>query len=340
MLGLGWPIPAAVDVALTYVVARSISGRHPAATFLLLLVIASNAIGLVFVSQRYAGAEEYPAALALLFPAVAGAAILRRRGPRSFWPALLVCGPLSWLACLWSGVHPALALLCRSSRSCRTARAISVNGGVLMRGFGGGTRAVLMAAFVGRPVGIAAGTSLGLAAGLHLPPRVAGRDIVLVAIVASTSFTFGLFFASAIFPVGSLLIQTRMGAMVALAGAVIAFGAARALHVGRFAVAGQTCGITSVAWSARPSPRRTRRENRKTMRTSVAAVLLSLGIVASGFAQGASPGSAAAPAAAQPQPSAVSCASRTTWRRASTWRAAGSNVTIRRRTGSTPTPIW
>jgi hypothetical protein len=112
-----------------------------------------------------------------------------------------------------------------------------VNGGVLMRGFGDGTWAVLMAALVGRPVGIAAGTSLGLAAGLH-PPRVAWRDIVLVAIIASTSFSFGLFFASAIFPVGSLLIQTRMGAMVTLAGAVIAFGAARALHVGRFAVAG------------------------------------------------------------------------------------------------------
>ena len=102
-----------------------------------------------------------------------------------------------------------------------------VNGGVLMRGFGGGTWAVLMAALVGRPVGIAAGTSLGLAAGLHLPPRVAWRDIVLVAIIASTSFSFGLFFASAIFPVGSLLIQTTMGAMVTLAGAVIAFGAAR-----------------------------------------------------------------------------------------------------------------
>lgn len=113
-----------------------------------------------------------------------------------------------------------------------------VNGGVLMRGFGDGTWAVLMAALVGRPVGIAPGTSLGLAAGLHLPPRVAWRDIVVVAIIASTSFTFGLFFASAIFPVGSLLIQTRMGAMVTLAGAVIAFGAARALHVGRFAVAG------------------------------------------------------------------------------------------------------
>lgn len=111
VLGLGWPIAAAVDVALTYVVARSIFGRHPAVTFLLLLVIASNAIGLVFVSQRYPVAEEYPAALALLVPAVAGAAILRRRGARSFWPALLVCGPLSWLACLWSGVHPALALL-------------------------------------------------------------------------------------------------------------------------------------------------------------------------------------------------------------------------------------
>jgi hypothetical protein len=60
------------------------------------------------------------------------------------------------------------------------------------------------------------------------------REIVVVAFAASASFTFGLFFASAIFPVGSFLMQTRMGAMATLAGLLIAFGVARGLGVGRF----------------------------------------------------------------------------------------------------------
>jgi len=267
VLALGWPIACAVDIALTYVVARSIFGRHAAVTFLLLLAIASNAIGLVLVSQRYPVAEAHPAALALLLPAVGGAAVMQRFSTRTFWPVLLVCGTLSWLAFFWSGVHPALALLPIVPFFPHSARHLDfaadsprgrhgsaahfeyvfrfpvqvvlllfglVNGGVLMRGFGGGTWAVLMAGIVGRPAGIAAATALGVAAGLRLPPRVGWREIVVVALVASTSFTFGLFFASAIFPVGAFLIQTKMGAMATLGGSLIAWGAARRLGVGHF----------------------------------------------------------------------------------------------------------
>jgi len=51
VLAVGWPIACAVDIALTYVVARSIFGRHAAVTFLLLLAIASNTIGLILVSR-------------------------------------------------------------------------------------------------------------------------------------------------------------------------------------------------------------------------------------------------------------------------------------------------
>jgi hypothetical protein len=79
-----------------------------------------------------------------------------------------------------------------------------------------------------------AGTGLGVAAGLRLPPRVGWRETVVVALTASTSFTFGLFFASAIFPVGSFLIQTKMGAMATLAATLIAWAAARGFGAGRF----------------------------------------------------------------------------------------------------------
>jgi len=267
VLAVGWPIACAVDIALTYVVARSIFGRHAAVTFLLLLAIASNTIGLILVSRWFPVAEAHPAALALLILAVGGAFLLRRANVRSFWPVLLSCGTLSWLAFFWSGVHPALALLpivpffphsprhldfASDSPRGRHGSAAHfeyvflipvqvvlflfglVNGGVLMRGFGGGTWAVLLAGMLGRPAGIMAGTGLGVAAGLRLPPRVGWRETVVVALTASTSFTFGLFFASAIFPVGSFLIQTKMGAMATLAATLIAWAAARGFGAGRF----------------------------------------------------------------------------------------------------------
>ena len=46
---------------------------------------------------------------------------------------------------------------------------------------------------------------------------------------------FGLFFATAVFPDGPLLIETKMGAIATAAGALLALAAARLLWVGRFA---------------------------------------------------------------------------------------------------------
>ena len=102
-----------------------------------------------------------------------------------------------------------------------------VNGGVLIRGFDDGTWAVLLAGVAGRPVGVVVAVGLAVAAGLELPQRFRWRDVVVIALVASSSFTFGLFFATAVFPVGPTLIQTKIGAMLTVAGAPVAIVAAR-----------------------------------------------------------------------------------------------------------------
>ncbi|HMF61769.1 MAG TPA: Na+/H+ antiporter NhaA, partial [Vicinamibacterales bacterium] len=78
VLALWWPIATAVDIAVGFLVARSIFGRHAAVTFLLLLIIASDTIGLILVSQRYPVGAVYPSALALIVCAVAAAVGLRR----------------------------------------------------------------------------------------------------------------------------------------------------------------------------------------------------------------------------------------------------------------------
>jgi len=189
-------------------------------------------------------------------------------GDARVWPYVLLCGPLSWFGCFWSGVHPSLALLPIIPFLPHTARELNpvidrirgrhqtaahfehvfrypvqvvaflfslVNGGVLMRGFGSGTWAVIAAALVGRPVGILVAIGLALAAGLQLPRRLAWRDMIVVAFAASSGFTFALFFAAAAIPVGPTLIQAKLGALATVAGTLLALAAARLLRVGRFA---------------------------------------------------------------------------------------------------------
>jgi len=60
------------------------------------------------------------------------------------------------------------------------------------------------------------------------------RDLAVLAFATSGGFTFGLFFATAVFPIGPVLAQLKMGAVATGIGVPIAFGAARLLHVGRF----------------------------------------------------------------------------------------------------------
>lgn len=268
VLAFGWPIATAVDIALGFLVARSIFGRHAAVTFLLLLTIASDTIGLILVSQRYPVGEVHPGALVLIVIAVAAAVGLRRSSVTGIWPYVVICGTWSWLGCYWSGVHPALALLPIIPFLPHTARDLNpvldrargrhqaaahfeyvfrypvqviaflfglLNGGVLMRGFGSGTWAVLAAALVGRPVGILLAIGLALAAGLQLPRRLGWREMIVVAFAASSGFTFALFFSAAVIPVGPMLIQTKIGALATIAGTLLALAAARLLRVGRFA---------------------------------------------------------------------------------------------------------
>jgi NhaA family Na+:H+ antiporter len=269
MLAQGWPIASAVDLVVCYAVARSIFGRSAGASFLLLLTIASNAIGLVLVFERFPVAELHPTAAMLLVPAIGGAAWLRRTQVRTIWVYVLLCGALSWFGCYWSGVHPALALLPIVPFLPHAPRGLNptvdrprgphasadhfehvfkypvqaiafvfglVNGGVLIRGYDSGTWAMLYAALVGRPLGVLLGIGFGVLAGLRLPRRFGWREAVVVALAASPSFACGLFFATAVFPVGPLLTQIEMGALSTIIGWPLALVAARLLRVGRFAI--------------------------------------------------------------------------------------------------------
>ena len=96
VLARGWPIPCATDIAVSYFIARSICPRHPAVPFLLLLALASDAIGLVIVALRYPVADVHAGNLALVAAAIGGAIALRRYRITNPWPYVLGCGALAW----------------------------------------------------------------------------------------------------------------------------------------------------------------------------------------------------------------------------------------------------
>lgn len=268
MLEDGWVAACAIDIPGTYVIARLIFGRHPAVPFLLLLAIAADGIGLAAVAVLHPVGDAHPViGLFLMVAAIGGAAVLRHRRVKSFWLYLLGPGVASWTALFVGGVHPALALVPivpffphgRRDRGLMVEPLPQahdtltmferwwqlpvegvmllfglVNAGVPLHGLEEGMWAIPIAA-LGRPFGIAAAVGIAISAGLHLPLRVGWREVLVVGCTATIGLVFALFFAAAVMPLGALLLEMKMGALITIAGGGLAFAVARVLTVGRFA---------------------------------------------------------------------------------------------------------
>ncbi|HTL03480.1 MAG TPA: Na+/H+ antiporter NhaA, partial [Vicinamibacterales bacterium] len=71
--------------------------------------------------------------------------------------------------------------------------------------------------------------------GLKWPASLRWADFLVLGATAGIGFTVALFFATASFPAGALLDQTKMGALLSLSAGLVAALLAKALRVGRFA---------------------------------------------------------------------------------------------------------
>jgi Na+:H+ antiporter, NhaA family len=263
----GWPVICATDLAFTYFIARSICGPR-VVPFVVLVGIVSDVIALVVLEVRYPIGEVRSLGGALVGVAIAATIVMRRCEVRSVWPFLLGAGVLSWWGLYLCGLHPALALvpivpwLTRSSRHrpfmtdapagardalSRLHRTLKypvhvvlflfglANAGVILRGAGTGTWAIAAAALVGRPIGMALAVLVAVALGLRLPRYVGWREMTVLTIASSTGFTFALFFATVVYPVGPVLGEIKLGALMTASAAILTIGAAWILRVGRFA---------------------------------------------------------------------------------------------------------
>jgi NhaA family Na+:H+ antiporter len=90
---------------------------------------------------------------------------------------------------------------------------------------------VLAALLFGKPIGIMLFSGGARMLGARLPPGLHVRDLLLVGIAAAIGFTVSLFFATAAFPAGTSLAETKMGALLSFVAAPLAFVMSRFLRV-------------------------------------------------------------------------------------------------------------
>jgi NhaA family Na+:H+ antiporter len=265
-LARGWAIPCATDIAFSAMVARIVfPAGHPAIPFLLLLAIADDALGLIILAIFYpSGALSFSALAVLMATAFIVALCLRRRRVQSFWPYVLGPGILSWAALYAGGFHPALALVPIVPFMPHGRRDLGVfderekyqpdtlnkfehwwatpvqvvlllfgfaNAGVPFAQIGAGTYYVVAGLLLGKPVGILAFAGIARLVGGHLPPGLRVSDLLVVGLVAAIGFTVSLFFATAAFPAGTALAETKMGALLSFVAAPIAVVVSRMLRV-------------------------------------------------------------------------------------------------------------
>jgi NhaA family Na+:H+ antiporter len=265
----GWGIPTATDIALAWLVARLVFGdRHPAISFLLLLAIADDAIGLAIIAIFYPD-PAHPAQPLWLFLTAAGMGIayaLRRLDVRGYWPYLLAGGFLSWAGLFKAHLHPALSLVfivpflphprrealrifeenpADHSAMSRFEHEWKVvvdfglfmfglaNAGVRFSFINGVTWLVLASLVIGKSGGIFLMGRLGQRLGYPLPARVRSRELVLVGLIAGIGMTVALFVAGEAFSDPVTQGAAKMGALFSIVSAPLAILLGRLMRVRR-----------------------------------------------------------------------------------------------------------
>jgi NhaA family Na+:H+ antiporter len=266
-LAHGWGIPTATDIALAWLAARMVFGSdHPAVSFLLLLAVADDAIGLAIIALFYPDPLQ-PVVPLWLFLTATGMAFaygLRRLTVRSYWPYLIIGGGLSWAGLYLAHLHPALALifivpflphpkrdpkqlfeenpadystLSLFEREWKVVVDIGLfifglaNAGVEFSRVGTVTWLVLAALLVGKTAGIFAFGCLAGILGFRLPNGVRKRDLLIIGVISGTGFTVALFVTEQAFVDHTVMEAAKMGAMFSIVAAFFGMMLGRLLGV-------------------------------------------------------------------------------------------------------------
>lgn len=263
----GWGIPTATDIALAWLVARVIFGdRHPAISYLLLLAIADDGIGLAIIAIFYPDPAHplAPLWIGLVALGMVCAYALRQLRVRSYWPYLLLGGGLVWTGLFRAHLHPALALVFiipfLPHEQSETLHVFEedpgdrstlgefehhwkvivdfglfmfglANAGVVFTSVGTPTVLVLASLLVGKTVGIFLFGLLGHRLGYPLPHGIHKIHLLVAGLIAGIGMTVALFVAGEAFTDPAIRGAAKMGALLSSIAALLAFILARSLGI-------------------------------------------------------------------------------------------------------------
>ena len=293
-LANGWGIPTATDIALAWLVARLVFGAgHPAVSFLLLLAVADDAIGLGIIAIFYPDPNHpvEPIYLLCVVGAMMAAYAMTRSNIQNYWAYLLVPGGLSWVGFFFAHLHPALslvpvvAMMPRANHDDgifaeekshhphndtlnRFQHAFTLpvdiglfffgfaNAGVAVADLGDATWAILLALAVGKTIGIWGFSYTADRMGFPLPMGMNGRSLLVAGFTASIGLTVALFVAGVAFTEPSLRDAAKMGALLSAVFAPMVWVFAKLLRVGKAEkVVIHTIPTISIRPSFSPRPR-------------------------------------------------------------------------------------
>jgi len=250
----GWGIPTATDIALAWLVAKIVFGKsHPAVSFLLLLAVADDGIGLGIIAVFY-GDPNNPAApgfLLLVAGAMALAFAMRKKGINNFWPYVLGPGVLSWLGLMMAHLHPALALVFvvpfmpaplsdeglfaedgegSVGHKADTLNSFEhffkfpvdiglfgfglANAGVAFSSVGHATWAVFFGLLFGKTIGIFGFSAFAHMIGFSLPKGMDFKVLMVTGVIAGLGLTVALFVAGVAFTDPGIEGAAKMGALL------------------------------------------------------------------------------------------------------------------------------
>lgn len=263
----GWGIPTATDIAFAWLVARAIFGeRHPAVSFLLLLAVADDGIGLAIIAFFYPGADSQVSLPWLLLTAsgMLAAFALRWLKLLSYWPYVLVGGGLSWIGLFKAHLHPALALvfivpfmphakleekhlfeediedrstLGRFEHEWKVITDLGLfmfglaNSGVVFSSVGTATWLVFFSLLIGKSGGIFFLGHVAGKLGFPLPSGMRKRDLLVAGVIAGFGFTVSLFISGEAFTDPVVQGAAKMGALMSFAAAFISAALGKLFHI-------------------------------------------------------------------------------------------------------------
>jgi len=255
----GWAVPTATDVAISLLFAGIIFGKtHPAYTFLLLLAIADDVLGLIIIALFYPDPQHAVDLrwLILVLAAISVAWILYRLKIKHYVLYIFSAGILAWIGLHLANLHASLALVCiipfiPYQITDKNGRQISplnnfehdfkpfVDYGLLFFGLSNAgvafssvshlTTIIFVALLFGKTFGIYLFTKLGCALGFAIHKRITNHDLVILSMVAGIGLTVSLFVADIAYTELSFKDAAKMGALFSLLNGFLAVAAGKML---------------------------------------------------------------------------------------------------------------